>query len=213
MLKVVSWELKKVIKLKISQKNILNNIKNKNDFKLGDSMELQIENSNNSKYYDEALYIASNYNKFIKNPRKKAIGITRYAFILTGVSLIFLAIFTALTFTQHSNLYFYVAILFAVAFVMGIIYYLLIKNRISKLRTNNDTKKLIIENEYIELIVGKQRFHMEKSDIQHVLINKYSLCFLPRLKTDIIAIDVKYKNQVLESLNEKSLVVDNSDLY
>lgn len=176
-------------------------------------MEIQIETTNNSKYYDEALYITSNYNKFIKNPRKKAIGLTRYAFLLTGLSVIFLAIFTALTLTQHSNLYFYVAILFAVAFVMGIIYYLLIKNRISKLRKNNDTKKLIIENEYIELIVGKQRFHMEKSDIQYILINKYSLCFLPRTKTNIIAIDVKYKNQVFECFNEKSMVVDNSDLY
>lgn len=176
-------------------------------------MEIPIETADNPKYYDEALYIASNYNKFIKNPRKKAIGLTRYAFFLTGVSLIFLAIFTALTLTRHSNLYFYIAILFAVAVIMGIIYYLLIKSRISKLRKNNDTKKLIIENEYIELIVGKQRFHMEKSDIQYVLINKYSLCFLPRLKTDIIAIEVKYKNQVLENLNEKSLIVDNSDSY
>ena len=44
--------------------------------------------------------------------------------------------------------------------------------------------------------------------------NRYSISFIPKTKTNnIFFADIKYKSQILENFNEKSLIVDNSDLY
>ena len=176
-------------------------------------MELVMNNEETSEYYDEVLYVGTNYGKFIKNPRRKITGLKRYALILTAISLIFLVIFSILTVTQKKDIYFYIVILFSVAFVLGIVYYILIGYRISKFISRDVTKKLIIENDNIEFVVGDDVYKLPKSEIQYVLINRYSICFIPRTKTAIISADIKYKNQILANISDKSLIVDNSDLY
>lgn len=176
-------------------------------------MEILMDNNETSQYYDEVLDIASNYDKIIKNPKKKVSGLKRYVLTLTGIAFVFLVIFSALTFTQNSDISFYIMILFAVAFVVGVIYYLLILNRISKFKNRNLDRKLIIEKDYIEFIACSDVYRLEKSDIQYVLINRYSISFIPKTKTNIIFADIKYKSQILDNFDEKSLIVDNSDLY
>lgn len=177
-------------------------------------MEILMDNNETSQYYDEVLDISSNYNKIIKNPRKKFSGSRRYALTLTGIAFVFLAIFSLLTFTQKSSIYFYVMVFFAVTFALGVIYYIMILNNISKLKNRDISRKLILENDHIEFIVGDEEYRLEKSDIQYVLINRYSISFIPKTKTNnIFFADIKYKSQILENFNEKSLIVDNSDLY
>lgn len=132
-----------------------------------------MDNNETSQYYDEVLEFSSNYDKIIKNPRKKFSGSRRYALTLTGIAFVFLAIFSLLTFTQKSSIYFYVMVFFAVTFALGVIYYIMILNSISKLK-NRDISKT---------------------------------------KTNMFFADIKYKSQILENFNEKSLIVDNSDLY
>lgn len=97
-------------------------------------MEILMDNNETSQYYDEVLEFSSNYDKIIKNPRKKFSGSRRYALTLTGIAFVFLAIFSLLTFTQKSSIYFYVMLLFAVTFALGVIYYIMILNSISKLK-------------------------------------------------------------------------------
>ena len=176
-------------------------------------MEILMDNDETNQYYDEVLDIASNYDKIMKNPKKKFLGLKRYSLTLTGIAFVFLVIFSALTFTQKSDISFYIMILFAVAFVVGVIYYILILNRISKFKNRNLDRKLIIENDYIEFIAGADAYRLEKSDIQYVLINRYSISFIPKTKSNIIFADIKYKSQILDNFDEKSLIVDNSDLY
>ena len=177
-------------------------------------MEISLENNEPSEYYNEVWYIASNYSKFIKNPRKKVLGLKQYALFLTGIALVFLIIFSFLTTTQKSDMYFYIVILFAVAFIMGIVYYGLIVRRLSQVRKRDESRKLIIENDYVEFVSGEDVYRVNKSEIKYILINKYSFCFLPKDKTTtIIFADIKYKNQILENIGEENLIVDNSDLY
>ena len=104
-------------------------------------------------------------------------------------------------------------VFFAVTFALGVIYYIMILNNISKLKNRDISKKLILENDHIEFIVGDDEYKLEKSDIQYVLINRYSISFIPKTKTNMFFADIKYKSQILENFNEKSLIVDNSDLY
>ena len=176
-------------------------------------MEILMNNEEPSEYYDEVLYVASNYRKFVKNPRRKITGLKRYALFLTSISLIFLVIFSIVTIIQKKDIYFYIVILFAVAFVLGIFYYLLIRNRISKFKSSDISKKLIIENDNFELVIGDDVYKLAKSEIQYILINRYSICFLPRTTAYVLAVDIKYKNQILANISDKSLIIDNSDLY
>lgn len=178
-------------------------------------MEINMDNNSSSKYYDEVLSVMSNYKKLVNNPNQKISSIKRHATILTGISLVFLVIFAILYARDTTyTLYMYIVIIFAVALVLGIIYYMLINRRINSFKNANSAKKLIVENDYVEMHVGNDKTRLEMSEIHHILINNYSICFLPaNSNSKMIAVDVKYKDSILNAIENKSLVVDNSSLY
>ena len=178
-------------------------------------MEIKMDNVNSKNYYDEVLGVISNYKKLIKNPHQKINGLTRQATILTGISLVFLVVFSILYLMNRSySLYLIVVIIFAVAFVLGIIYYLLINRRVNSFKNVSSDRKLIIENDYVELIVGEEKSRLEMSDVQYFIINKYSVCFIPRTENSkLIAVNIAYKDSILSAIDDKSIIVDNSSLY
>ncbi len=166
-------------------------------------------------YYNEVLAIVSNYKKLVENPRQKIKGLNRQAITLTVISVAFLVVFSFLYLQNRSNtLYLIVVAIFAVAFVLGIIYNVLIRRRISKFRNNVSHRKLVIEEDYVELTVGNEKSRLEMSEIQYVLINKYSISFIPnKPNSTLIAIGIRYREDVLNNFSHKELIVDNSSLY
>lgn len=178
-------------------------------------MEIRISNDNSRNYYNEVLGVMSNYKELIENPKQKIQGLTRQATILTGISIAFLAIFSILYLNDASNmLYMIVVIIFAATVALGIIYYLLINRRINSIRNGSSDKRLIIEDDYVKMIVDGDRTSLVMSDIQYVLMNKHSICFLPRTEnTKMIAVNIIYKDSVLDALNDKSIIIDNTGLY
>ena len=89
-------------------------------------------------YYNEVLAIVSNYKKLVDNPRQKIKGLNRQAITLTVISVAFLVVFSVLYLQNRSNtLYLIVVAIFAVAFVLGIIYNVLIRRRISKMKSQD----------------------------------------------------------------------------
>lgn len=178
-------------------------------------MELLLDKENSTKYYDEVLAVLSNYKKLVKNPRKKVRGLTSTAVSLTLIALVFMIVFTVLYLRDMSySLYLYIDILFIAAVILGIIYYALIKRRISKFKEVDSDKKIIIEDEYVELHIGGDEFRLNFTDMQWIVINKYSITFLPNVEgVRLIAINNKYTGQVLDNIKEKSLIADNRELY
>ena len=166
-------------------------------------------------YYNEVLAIVSNYKKLVDNPRQKIKGLNRQAITLTVISVAFLVVFSVLYLQNRSNtLYLIVVAIFAVAFVLGIIYNVLIRRRISKFKNRGSDRKLVIEEDYVELTVGNEKSRLEMSEIQYVLINKYSISFIPnKPNSTLIAIGIRYKEDVLNNFSHKELIVDNSSLY
>ena len=166
-------------------------------------------------YYNEVLAIVSNYKKLVDNPRQKIKGLNRQAITLTVISVAFLVVFSVLYLQNRSNtLYLIVVAIFAVAFVLGIIYNVLIRRRISKFKNRGSDRKLVIEDDYVELTVGNEKSRLEMSEIQYVLINKYSISFIPnKPNSTLIAIGISYREDVLNNFSHKELIVDNSSLY
>lgn len=178
-------------------------------------MEIEMNKVESDAYYNEVLAIISNYKNLVENPRQKIKGLNRQAITLTVISVAFLVVFSVLYLQNRSNtLYLIVVAIFAVAFVLGIIYNILIRRRISKFRNKGSDRKLVIEDDYVELTVGNEKSRLEMSEIQYVLINKYSISFIPNKANSIlIAIGISYKSDVLNNFARKELIVDNSSLY
>ena len=178
-------------------------------------MEIEINKIESDAYYNEVLAIVSNYKKLVKNPRQKIKGVNRQAITLTVISVAFLVVFSFLYLQNRSNtLYLIVVAIFAIAFVLGIIYNVLIRRRISKLKNKSSDRKLVIEDDYVELTVGNEKSRLEMSEIQYVLINKYSISFIPnKANSTLIAIGISYREDVLNNFARKELIVDNSSLY
>ena len=178
-------------------------------------MEIKLNKIESDAYYNEVLAIVSNYKKLVKNPRQKIKGVNRQAITLTVISVAFLVVFSFLYLQNRSNtLYLIVVAIFAIAFVLGIIYNVLIRRRISKLKNRGSDRKLVIEEDYVELTVGNEKSRLEMSEIQYVLINKYSISFIPnKANSTLIAIGISYREDVLNNFARKELIVDNSSLY
>ena len=178
-------------------------------------MEIEMNKIESDAYYNEVLAIVSNYKKLVDNPRQKIKGLNRQAITLTVISVAFLVVFSVLYLQNRSNtLYLIVVAIFAVAFVLGIIYNVLIRRRISKFKNKGSDRKLVIEEDYVELTVGNEKSRLEMSEIQYVLINKYSISFIPnKPNSTLIAIGISYKEDVLNNFSHKELIVDNSSLY
>ena len=178
-------------------------------------MEIKLNKIESDAYYNEVLAIVSNYKKLVKNPRQKIKGVNRQAITLTVISVAFLVVFSFLYLQNRSNtLYLIVVAIFAIAFVLGIIYNVLIRRRISKLKNRGSDRKLVIEDDYVELTVGNEKSRLEMSEIQYVLINKYSISFIPnKANSTLIAIGISYREDVLNNFARKELIVDNSILY
>ena len=178
-------------------------------------MEIEMNKIESDAYYNEVLAIVSNYKKLVDNPRQKIKGLNRQAITLTVISVAFLVVFSVLYLQNRSNtLYLIVVAIFAVAFVLGIIYNVLIRRRISKLKNRGSDRKLVIEEDYVELTVGNEKSRLEMSEIQYVLINKYSISFIPnKANSTLIAIGISYREDVLNNFARKELIVDNSSLY
>ena len=178
-------------------------------------MEIEMNKIESDAYYNEVLAIVSNYKKLVDNPRQKIKGLNRQAITLTVISVAFLVVFSVLYLQNRSNtLYLIVVAIFAVAFVLGIIYNVLIRRRISKFKNRGSDRKLVIEDDYVELTVGNEKSRLGMSEIQYVLINKYSISFIPnKTNSTLIAIGIRYREDVLNNFSHKELIVDNSSLY
>jgi hypothetical protein len=178
-------------------------------------MEIRINDSGSKDYYGEVLAVMSNYGKLVKNPRQKIRGLHKQAMMLTGIALVFLLVFSILYAIDRSyTLYFYIVVIFAVALVLGIIYNILINRRISQLKNPGADKRMVIENDHVELSIDGEKTRLLMSEIQYILINNYSIAFLPQnINSKMIAVNVAHKNEILNSINEKNIIIDNSDLY
>jgi membrane protein implicated in regulation of membrane protease activity len=174
-------------------------------------MEIVIDKIGSNNYYGEVLAVMSNYSKLVKNPRQKIRGLNSQAILLTGIALVFLVIFAVLYLMSPSMLYLAVIIIFSIALILGIIYIFLVNRRISKFRNNDSHKKLIIEDEYVEMHMGDEQFRLNFEDMHWIILNKYSITFIPKTEgAPLIAVEIKYKNQVIGNIKDKQIIVDNS---
>ena len=165
----------------------------------------------NKKYYEEIMYISSNYYIFKKRPKTKPHSLVKvFIFYIILFSLIFLSCLFI------PNLY----VISAIALTILIIYiYLLVetKYKLREFMKHNDSLITIdetgIENKEENKTVSKLYWNA----IEYIIVNKYSISILPKNFAHFaIFIEISSKKEVLKTLekyNQTNLLIDNSNKY
>lgn len=176
-------------------------------------MKIEIKDRENRNYYDELLYITSNYKKIFDNPKKKAHSLSIDALVMGIISFVALILFIILYRNNNSyRLFLFGIYLFILLIVLSIVYYLLIQRRITKLRNVKGTITLEIEKEHIDFITKKSKYKVLWKDIKYVLINKHTICFIPKKSGMLlISLGIRYKEKVISALKDikkTNLIID-----
>ena len=177
-------------------------------------MRLEITERGPREFYDEIMYIASNFRKYRGRPEKKARSqmkvYTLYCLASALVTLVFLFEY----FTEHKGVFLLLAGMMVVCLLMFIAMIVGIKKRIGIMMNEPGTKIIDIDERGVRYEAENQTLQTKWDDITNVIINKHSIVFMPRTEIQLmVSIYAKYKEQVLqavEAAGHMDLVVDNT---
>lgn len=174
-------------------------------------MTFETEEKENQNYYEEIMYISSNYYIFKKNPKTKVHSLTK---VFTLYLILIFILFISFLFIP--KLY----AVSVVAFLLLIIYiYLLIEAKY-KLREymKQDNSIIKIDETGIESIhknMTSTKLYWDA--IEHIIINKNTISILPKnFSHSAIFIEIHSKEETLKALKKYKkldLITDNSNKY
>ena len=177
-------------------------------------MVIEIKERGKDSFYDEFLYVLSNYKAIIKNPNKKAHRLSYVTIELILVSFVMMIITGIISFSFNENeLYKYILYFFYFLFVFSIFYFILIKKRIKALKNVNDIITLKFEDEYLEYLTSNNNYQVKWKAIKYIVINKYSICFIPiENNIPMIGVSIDYQQDTLKAIKEvkqEELIITN----
>lgn len=177
-------------------------------------MKIEIDKVGSKKYYDEFLYILSNYKRILDNPRIKAKS-SVLTFLYTDIICVL---------TLAMCLFFYLKdkdIIFGILSIVFILFLIIFTTltiaanmRIKNLMSKCGKKVIDITQDFVCFTDDSKEIKVKWNDIAYIVINTYSICFIPKsIDSILISINVDYKEKVLEAIKEvdkTDLIVDNT---
>ena len=164
----------------------------------------------NKKFFDEFYYIALNCGSFRKHPNKKARSATKY---LVFLAILFFVSSIALMFVPELELISFM--LFIIFFYLVII--LIIIKRHTKITFNESVYIKIDEDGIEDIYENKISTKLYWDYIEHIIINKYSICVVPKSSYSIlIGTDISNKDDMIKALKKYKkidLLIDNTEIY
>lgn len=184
-------------------------------------MKLIIKDNKTEKdknFYDEFLFVATFHKRVRKRPDKKTRKLSTNYKIGLGICIGYSILLTILGLSVGFDFIDYVFI--GMFVILGVIYIrsLSIVNQRLKLYMDNRGETIFeITNKDVKVEKATQKLQLNWDSIQYVIVNKYSVTFLPKDETIImIGISTEYKDQVIEeikNLNKEELLIDNTEKY
>ena len=174
-------------------------------------MKFELNTCESKKYYNEVWYIASKYNKIKNNPKMKVYSLTNYRImqIFGGILLCIICAFLSRKDTFYSVMLGF----FGFYSLLILIITILNNSRLNEYLKNWTPKTIEIDNDGVHYQDDVKSFITKWDDIIYVIINKESICFLPKTNNNyIITMSIMYKDEVLKAINKyqkEELVVDN----
>ena len=178
-------------------------------------MKIKIEkNKGNNLFYDEFLYIQEYCKRFIKNPKRTSKLLTKEykRLLIVGVIIFMFALLL------HKGIVVYLCIgSLGVCIVVNIALLINANAKMKFFLEHNEDCELLLNEDYVELANSVQSCKIKWSDIKHIVVNQYTICFIPnKVPGYVLAISNEYKEdlfKVLKKLKKEDLFFDNSELY
>ena len=167
-------------------------------------MKIEVKKRGSKEFYDEMLYVITYYKKFIKNPRKKAWRYTNYLSLFLIISLSMCGAFVAM-YMMDKEWYSLVMVgAFLLMFFFIIVFLVTVKKRIKMYMDDKSDKIIDITKECINYGSDTMNLKMNKEEIAAIVINKYSICVLPKeLNKYAISISKDYLDEFLKGAKEE----------
>ncbi|MCM1052789.1 MAG: hypothetical protein NC483_02260 [Ruminococcus sp.] len=180
-------------------------------------MKIEVERRGTKNYYDEFLYVVSHTKKLKINPHKKVRKLTTSLKYYGLFVLLCIILFIIFYLYSYDVIFIFLSGMLSLLLIYTIFYFSFVTKRIKLFQKQND-KKIISINEYgIEYIDDSKNIRINWEEIAIIIINKYSICFLPKDTANaFISISVDYKDLVIKGINKykrESLITDNGNLY
>ena len=173
-------------------------------------MIIKSREKENKKFFDEFYYIALNCGSFRKHPNKKARSATKY---LVFLAILFFVSSIALMFVPELEL---ISFMLFIIFFYLVIILIIIKRHTKKMGNENSLIK-IDEDGIEDIYENKISTKLYWDYIDHIIINKYSICVIPKSNYSIlIGIEISSKDEVIECLKKYKkidLLIDNTEIY
>lgn len=173
-------------------------------------MIIKSREKENKKFFDEFYYIALNCGSFRKHPTRKARSATHY---LVFLAILFFVSSIALMFVPELELISFM--LFIIFFYLVII--LIIIKRHTKITLNESVYIKIDEDGIEDIYENKISTKLYWDYIEHIIINKYSICVVPKSSYSIlIGTDISNKDDMIKALKKYKkidLLIDNTEIY
>ena len=177
-------------------------------------MKFEVKTRGSKEFYDEMLYVATYFKKFIKNPHKKAWQYTKFLLMYMAISVVMAGCFIALYLMDSTDFVYSLFIgMFALIFLFTVILFVSVKKRI-KIYLNDISEKTIeiTENEIL-YSSDTMNLKMKKEEIGIIVINKHSICILPK-EASLFAISISndYLDVFMKGAKENgydNILVDN----
>ena len=180
-------------------------------------MEIKIKDTPKNEFYDEFLYITTNYKKIIKVPDTRVNLLTKSIRNQIVLITIFLLLEVLFYFITKDNIYLYLALILAVTLFIYVVYYFGIKKRIYVFRDSDHDNKVVIDKKGVTLKRKDQDVSLGYDAINMIIINNYSIVVVPKdLSLVFLGIPSEYKDELIEGIKENhrfKLLVDNIELY
>ena len=178
-------------------------------------MKLEINDRGDSKFYDEVLSITYNYNKILKNPRKKIYPLRLDAIKYGIISLILFISYSFLAVVDN-NFKMNVILMysFLILIILSIIYYIVLTKRIKDYKNKKGIIKIIINKKEVEYKDVDNSYRLRWNNIKYIIINKRTISFIPSSRDNyLIMVNIKYKKEIIDeikNLGKEELLIDNN---
>lgn len=170
------------------------------------------------KFYDEFLFIGAFYKRIMKNPKKKVRQLSNNYKIGLSICIGYILLLLLLCSWTGYNLFDFFCIgmflILAIIYIRGIN---AVKKRLKAYEENRSESIFELTEKEVKIEKNSQKLMLEWNSIEKVLINHYSIAFIPKDETLIvIGISSEYKDEIIKEikkLKKDELLVDNSNLY
>jgi hypothetical protein len=172
-------------------------------------MKIDIKEPGSSKFYEEYLFLATNYNKVKKSKNKKTSKLILSNIMYSLFGTVFFVLFLLVYLKNGRVVYLISSIIFGLILLVGLFAIFVVLNRIKFLK--NNFKKTVFEINKDKVSVDKD-FELAWKDIESIVINRNTITFFPKEGTNFICTRIEYKDEIIKELNKlkkDNLIIDN----